>query len=629
MTITWSKIADPPRAEFIRGGVITLLLVAAVVAFYAITRVGEVDTPPDSMKFDRALLCDDASCTSGQEVTLPYRLPAQAAEGLIEVYLRLVLHDLPPEGPRMIFVPRAHRVVQVLINGQITHATRDLELRQWNRAGMTPIESAIRPEGPNILDIRLTGYAQEGLELWPVFIGPENTMALTWIATERRGIGMALLAQLLTTALFFGHLVVYRALANAEPHLWMAAASACAFVFLLHYSSPPPPLDYALWTKIWTTAPALYTYCLMKFELRLLNRSYPLLENSFALWIGICVIVGIALPDAYALIYGAVINTGNVVFGTAILAIFYAFRHVLGRGAAMFLLACFLVALANGVFEIILVFAPFPVAPQTMLHFSPILIAFVAIWLFLTQMIVSMREVEDRANTLQAIVAQKTAELEASYDALARSRARDAIEEERSRILLDLHDGIGGHLANTLAYLENHHKGDEVIKTALEDAMRDLALMLDSLENDDSVATLLGMMRERLEPLLRDHNLHFDWQVIDEPLLPKAGPSQNLGLARIVQEAITNTIKHAKARRVRIFADDRIVEVSDDGQGFDLDEGLARRSHGLLSMRRRAEILGIDLEIITKKGKGTIVRLDLSKGSARRGEKAANGIGAR
>lgn len=99
------------------------------------------------------------------------------------------------------------------------------------------------------------------------------------------------------------------------------------------------------------------------------------------------------------------------------------------------------------------------------------------------------------------------------------------MSDERHRIILDLHDGIGGHFVNTLAYIDNSKIDDPTHKSALEMALRDLSLMIDSLENSDSVSTLLGMFRSRIEPLLSQHGIQFKWKIGEEPDMPQKGPT--------------------------------------------------------------------------------------------------------
>jgi signal transduction histidine kinase len=89
-------------------------------------------------------------------------------------------------------------------------------------------------------------------------------------------------------------------------------------------------------------------------------------------------------------------------------------------------------------------------------------------------------------------------------------------------------------------------------------------------------------------------------------------PDVQIALYRIVQEALNNTARHAKARRVSVdlfFRPERAaVKVADDGAGFDTAEVLPDRL-GLGTMRERAQSIGASLDIESQPGEGTQIRV--------------------
>jgi len=80
---------------------------------------------------------------------------------------------------------------------------------------------------------------------------------------------------------------------------------------------------------------------------------------------------------------------------------------------------------------------------------------------------------------------------------------------------------------------------------------------------------------------------------------------------RIVQESLTNVIRHAYARNVKIVISLRdfvlSVEVKDDGKGFDMNNLKQQASFGLLGMRERARSFGGHLDIVSSVGNGTVI----------------------
>jgi signal transduction histidine kinase len=221
-------------------------------------------------------------------------------------------------------------------------------------------------------------------------------------------------------------------------------------------------------------------------------------------------------------------------------------------------------------------------------------------------------------------------ELLAAHAAIAITNARLyeqtrelSIVAERSRLALDLHDAVSQKLfglvlsaeaAGTLLERDPTAARDQVAKLealAQEalDELRSLVFELrpPDLEKDglgEALRKHVGLMR-RLQPL--EIELVLDGE-------PPVDETRDRELFRIAQEAVQNAIKHAEASRVavRLSAENGgfLLEVEDDGAGFDPDAPGARsRRLGLTSMEERARRIGGTLEIRSAPGAGTIVRL--------------------
>jgi signal transduction histidine kinase len=125
-----------------------------------------------------------------------------------------------------------------------------------------------------------------------------------------------------------------------------------------------------------------------------------------------------------------------------------------------------------------------------------------------------------------------------------------------------------------------------------------------------------GALRKHVE-LLRRLEQHEIDLVLDGDL--PADPARDAEILRIAQEALQNALKHARATHVAVKLgtdDDQLVlEVEDDGVGFDPDAAAARsRRLGLTSMEERARRIGGTLEIRSAPGVGTTVRLKAGPG---------------
>lgn len=202
-----------------------------------------------------------------------------------------------------------------------------------------------------------------------------------------------------------------------------------------------------------------------------------------------------------------------------------------------------------------------------------------------------------------------------------------AREEEARRIAHELHDQAGQLLASVHIALDN--LGQQVPERA--GTLRELHAQLDRVE-----AQLRQLSRELRPTILDDLGLAaaLDWLAqgvaertglaitVDAPIGRLPSPVET-ALYRVIQEALINASRHARAASVRIEVregDHHIrASVRDDGEGFDADATLARRGDrglGLIGMRERVEALGGLLTIQSTPGKGTEVSVTIPPGNA-------------
>jgi len=123
------------------------------------------------------------------------------------------------------------------------------------------------------------------------------------------------------------------------------------------------------------------------------------------------------------------------------------------------------------------------------------------------------------------------------------------------------------------------------------------------------------MFRMRMQPRLNNSQIELEWRVDDTPPIAGFGPREALNVLRILQEAITNTIKHANADRIELSCycheDDAkhvIINISDNGSGF-VENSVA--GNGLGNMQKRAGELKGKLSIHSD-GNGTTVSISLA-----------------
>ena len=224
---------------------------------------------------------------------------------------------------------------------------------------------------------------------------------------------------------------------------------------------------------------------------------------------------------------------------------------------------------------------------------------------------------------------EKIIQMLAAYAAAAVQNARLhensqrlAVLEERDRIGMDLHDGIIQSIYGIGLSLENvlHAMGDdpddakERLKLAmngLNQTIRDIRSYILDLRprrmGDDGLANgLKRLMAEFRANTLAEISLtNVD---IDLNHLPDTHATV---LFHICQEALANVAKHAKAKNVHISlwaTEDRVLmEIVDDGKGFDMDQLNVSIGHGLANMQTRAHSVGGDIDISSVLHEGSTI----------------------
>lgn len=204
-----------------------------------------------------------------------------------------------------------------------------------------------------------------------------------------------------------------------------------------------------------------------------------------------------------------------------------------------------------------------------------------------------------------------------SADHEIRAQREEVIAAERSRLLHDLHDGLGSQLITALRMTRREGVPREEVARVIEDSLEDMRLIIDSLDLEErDLLPLLGNLRYRLEPRLNAIGVALHWDVEALPELDYLTPETGLAVVRIVQEAVNNAVRHGPARnitvRVRASADAVELSVRDDGQGFSVASppvtGAPQR--GLSAMRARAAKIGGRVGFDSGPG-GTAVTLSL------------------
>ncbi|WP_082232522.1 sensor histidine kinase [Halobacillus massiliensis] len=236
-----------------------------------------------------------------------------------------------------------------------------------------------------------------------------------------------------------------------------------------------------------------------------------------------------------------------------------------------------------------------------------------------------MKQIEDKFNkqaeTAQRLATERAKEREESL--------QEVVLKERNRLARELHDSVSqqlfaasmlmsavnenedaqkdNELKQQLSMIENMIHQSQLEMRALLLHLRPVALKGKSLSEGS---------KELLDELTQKVPMKVDWKL--EPLNLDKGIEDHL--FRILQEAISNTLRHAKADKLEVMLIQRdenvILRVIDDGVGFEAEDAKAS-SYGLQNMKERAVEIGGSLKLVSLEGEGTRLEVKvplLSKG---------------
>lgn len=208
-------------------------------------------------------------------------------------------------------------------------------------------------------------------------------------------------------------------------------------------------------------------------------------------------------------------------------------------------------------------------------------------------------------------------------------RIIEAQENERQRLARQIHDGPAQSLTNLILQAEICERlfdSDPVqarvelgnLKNATNTTfqkIRDFILTLRPMMLDD--LGLVPTLKQYVQDFEEKANLSVNYTVMGrETRLP---PHAEVTVFRVIQELLTNVNKHAHATNVQVTLDfqDKVVvaNVEDDGSGFDVNEvqntDRQRRGLGLSTIQERTEMLGGEVQIESRIGRGTKVRIEV------------------
>lgn len=596
-------------------------LLGACVLLLALDTQARGGCPPEPVRLDAALFAlgsDDRTPPTADAfapVVLPdaWRRQRPAAHGF-GWYRFAVTGGRGGDARCAVLLPDANMNAAVFVNGNWVGdggSFAEPVAHNFNRPLYFVFPTALLREGANDVDVLLFAYAHHFGRLGPIWIGPHQALAESYDSASFRQITLAQFgtALAIVTAVFIA--VIWVGSGFQALYGFFLATTVAWAVNSLNYWVSEIPVSHWAWDRTVNAALDQFAVFLALFFHRLVRVRRPRVEA--ALWTFSVVAAACAFLTPRPAFASVMIATHAAItlIGAYVTVLSWLHRRALTRLEARVYLGawsaqlCFSahdLGIQLGLWRGIGYTIPYTVSCMMLAFGTTLALRFVR----------ALREARALNQTLEQRVREREEELQRQFARTRELERRDILGRERQRLMREMHDGLGGQLMSSLALAEAGNDADQEVVTALRDSLEELRLVILSLDpGATEVADLLAALRGRLEPTLQRRGIRFRWRVGEAPTPRRFGPEQMLSVLRIVQEAITNAVRHASPSAIevatRVENGTLVVEVRDDGHGFPQP---LRRGRGLGNMERRAEEIGAALRVASDAG-GTRVELRL------------------
>jgi signal transduction histidine kinase len=612
------------RASRVTGYVLLQALIAAICVFGLMQSLPQ---PPAQYRMTDFTMTEGGA---GRAVTLPRFTASRYA---VEDSPRFATTFVRPEGdagrPWSVFLPRFTNGVEVSVNGVVIHDSRrdpTANRPDRNTPQIADIPATLLRNGVNDLVIRLFVWGPVSGFLDRVWVGPDDVLRPYYDLRSTLFVTLPVVFSA-WEAILAVILGIMWAMRRHEPAYGVLAAAMATGFAQAFLQTPVAETAFSRLIVVLISSAPLESALVLTFALLVCGwhwRRWWLVFYLPGIALALAGLIGNASVSRALFPFLAAPTVGAMLVIMAFATARSATRHrsvesLLLGCAVTIMLACWIVDLLS-IFQVVSnrIFV-------SRLSYSAMLVALGAglTWRFAR----ALNQVDGFAGRLIAQVREAEEKLKASFVREEERARAAALAHERTRLMRDLHDGLGGQLVSIVALSERGNAGTDIGEAARA-ALKDLRLVIDSMDDiGGDLMLALGSWRERAAAQLRPHGIALDWQIASAqglPVHPELRPWHVIQIVRILDEALTNAVRHAgvQAITVRIetlYGADGVargcITVADEGKGFVLaadGEGAvgSKAGRGLRNMQNRAARCGIELGL-SSAASGTCVRLQL------------------
>lgn len=518
-----------------------------------------------------------------------------------------------------VYIPMVTHNAALYINGVWVDQAGGFDApvsRHHNEPLLFSFSSALLRNGSNVIELRVkASYFKQGF-LSQVYLAPQSELKPYW---QYKHFVRLQLIEWVTVVMFVLSLVVLIFwVARPQDKIYGIFALELFFWAMhnLNLFVSEIPVPARIWEAMTMSTLGWTVITMIFFNHRFVGEQRRWVENVLLVFavlgcllfllpdIGLILKLGYGLWDSFLLFFGCY----------AIYHLAMAYWHNPQKDIYLMMLVGIPI-LVFGFHDILLVNHFIEREQGLIIQYSVIPAVLLFSWFMLRRFVYSINQAEDLAQNLEQRVLENKQQIHQQYEQLKVMEHQQLLSDERERIMRDMHDGVGGQLITVLNLLQEQQ--GEVFRAASESVNRslvDLHFVIDSLDPVQyELPTLLGTMRMRLSDQICAAGIQLEWAVTDLPEVPDMTPTRCLHILRIVQEAITNVIKHSNSALLKVATgvienEYVYIDVIDQGEGMSEN---GNTGHGMKNMEFRARQIGGKLEVHSAHD-GTRVRLQIA-----------------
>ena len=559
------------------------------------------------------------------QVPLPHARPRSLAEGNASLqaapevaWYRFTLPPGLPEQELFLYLPRWQTIgiVAVYVDGRIAYRTRGSRVwNSFNRPLWVPLggsnsSKSAGGEPPHTVWVRMASQQGVGGALSSAWVGTED--ALLWRYNLRRFVQTDLISHASAAFLVIGLFALAVGLVRRREPIYLlffAVAVTCG-LRNLHYVVDDRPLPVPDDWFGWLTVNALgwAMVAAFAFALRVHRKRMPRLALGIVTLVGLCTVLTLPVPHLLPhlnailpLVYIAIAGLTAVV---AISGLWASWQARSGEGLVLF--AWISLNIPAGVHDLLLQNYRINIEQVYLAPYLSIGLFAIFLAIVYRRYVGAIHAVEVANAGLESQLAARERELTASHEQLRALERQQTLATERQRLMQDMHDGIGSSLMSALRMVERGQASTADTALVLKECIDDLKLAIDSLSPADAdLLALLAALRFRLAPRLKAAGIALTWSVQDLPPLHWLDPQAALHVLRILQEVLTNILKHSEATVIDVATQALlgegaqpacvVVRIRDNGRAFVPTmhtPPATQTGQGLANVRHRAQALG-------------------------------------